>query len=90
MKGRLGSPESPSQQPGGEEDLEVMQDGGIVCAAWPSTERCSKDHALSNRPLGSDQATHASPRQDCALVVLMEKKSMETVVHPRASSTNGK
>lgn len=68
----------------------MMQDGGIVCAVWPSKERCSKDRALNNQPLGSSQATCASPRQDGALVVLMEKKSMETIVHPRASSANGK
>lgn len=46
----------------------------IVCAVQPSKEGCSKDHALSNHPLGSSQATRASHRQDCALVVLMEKK----------------
>lgn len=28
-----GSPEPPSQQPGGEEDLEVMKDGGLACPA---------------------------------------------------------
>lgn len=53
----------------------------IVCAVQPSKEGCSKDHALSNQPLGSSQATCASHRQDCALVVLMGKKSMETIAH---------
>lgn len=53
----------------------------IVYAAQPSKEGFSKDHALSNQPLGSSQATRASHRQDRALVGLMEKKSMEAIAH---------
>lgn len=47
----------------------------------PARRGAGKDRALSNQPLGSSQATCASHRQDRALVVLMEKKSMETITH---------
>lgn len=89
VRARPGSPGPPSEQPGG--------GGSGGDAGWgPALSSPARRGYPQHRPCpeqpapGNSQDACASHRQDCALVVLMEKKSMETIAHPQSQLMGNK
>lgn len=61
-----------------------------TCPVQPSEEGVQHRPCPEQPAPGNSQAACASHRQDCALVVLTEKKSMETIAHPQTQLMGNK